>query len=232
MDSMDSENDEDLIFYMSCRVDDLATARAAFEEFYNRHYEDVYRKIYRWVVNRSPLTEDDARSIIVDAFRDLFEYKAQKYVPVGGTDKQMTSNVKAWFMRIVKNNVIDHFRTEQPMYGKVVSIDSMQGFDLPDVESEFELTAFEDKVQHMGQILDTLSERDRLIAMTIVSVVDLETGQQRRMSRDELESIADKIGTTSDYIRQLRKRLIERIKKEFEIDGRHEVNVVKIGAKS
>ncbi len=225
---MKEQHDEDLILFMACREEEPETAREAFLAFYDRHYQQLFRWIYRKFVINSQLTSEDAEEILVDAFRDLYFKKAQKYESPGGTAEQRTRNVKAWFMRIVTNDFYQYFRDQQPVYKNVVSLETVR-FDLADIENDFELTDYERNVQFMVEVLDSLNDKDRQIAMTIQEVVDIETGKQRRMSPQELEIIAANIETSPANIRQRRKRLIALIKAKFSDSEIQKLRVVKGG---
>lgn len=213
---MDDQSDEDLIVIMSWKDEESAAARSAWEEFYKRHYEEVYRRVWRWIGNRSPLDQDRARYLVVEAFRTLFESKAAKYKPVGGERSRQDRNAKAWFFRVVQNTINDEFRDTQPMYGKVVSLSDESGLEIADLENGLELSPYDEKVQRMGAILDSLNEREKRIAMTIASAINHDTGKQHRMSPRELHDLAEELETTPENIRQLRKRLKERIRSVFE----------------
>lgn len=213
---MEDQSDEDLIVIMSWKDEEPAAARGAWKEFYTRHHEEVYRRIWRWIGNRSPLDQDRTRDLVVEAFRTLFESKAAKYKPVGGERTRQDRNAKAWFFRIVQNTIHDEFRNSQPMYGKVVSLSDEAGLEIADLENGTALSPYEEKVQRMGVILDSLNEREKKIAMTIASAINYDSGKQQRMSSCELHDIAEELETTPENIRQLRKRLKERIRYLFE----------------
>jgi RNA polymerase sigma factor (sigma-70 family) len=213
---MEDQTDEDLIVIMSFKDEDPAAARGAWEEFYTRHYAEVFRRIWLWICNRGPLDEDRAQYLVLEAFRALFESKAAKYEPVGGERTRQDRNAKAWFFRIVQNTINDEFRHTQPIYGKVVSLSDESGIEIADLENGSELFPYEEKVQRMGAILDSLSERDKKIAMTIASAINYDTGKQHRMSPREIHDLAEALETTPENVRQLRKRLKEKIRSVFE----------------
>src|SRR5882672_11933172 len=58
------ETDEDLLVYMMMRADDPSVSNAAWAEFYQRHFEYLYRRCCR--LSRGILDEPGARDLVQD----------------------------------------------------------------------------------------------------------------------------------------------------------------------
>ena len=104
-----NESDADLLVCMTVADDDSLCARAAWEEFYRRHVEYLYRVCLRAY---DPILGGEAgvADLVADTFRAAYE-NAHKFDPAGIADAgRLRLRARAWLGWIARRTVRDVLR--------------------------------------------------------------------------------------------------------------------------
>lgn len=117
-----------------------------FIRAYEEHFRNLLRLCYLYVSDK-----EMAMDIVQDTFA-----KVWKYIFLGGVVK----NMKAFLYKILKNNIINYYRTK-----KTISLDSLiedEHFDIKDRNVEVSMEEHADAILAFKH-LDDISKRDKKI---------------------------------------------------------------------
>jgi hypothetical protein len=117
--------------------------------------------------------------------------------------------VRAWIGQIVRWVAADHFadRKRQPRSVTPACIGLLPERKCSDADSEL--------VAQVRSVIESLPEREQDIAWTVAHGWSEEHGQVR-WSQDDLDAIAGRFNLTRENIRQIRARLIRKLRTQLE----------------
>jgi RNA polymerase sigma factor (sigma-70 family) len=199
------ESDEDLLVYMTMRNDDLSVANSALSEFYERHKGYLYRVCRR--LTTGVLDESGAADLVQDTFIRAYE-RASTFDSEGITNPdRLQRRVKAWLGRIALNIFRDMLRGRAGI--REVSLDDEE------ISKEPEQTALPSTISSdrrlLDEAIDSLSEKEQRVLRTTFQY--FQPGKKnQRLPNDVAEDLAKSLTTTSDNIRQIRRRALRKIK--------------------
>lgn len=198
------ESDEDLLVFMTMRSDDLAVANAAFAEFYERHVHYLFRRC-RGATNKI-LDESGAWDIVQETFIRVYE-RAATFDGEGITDPdRLQRRVRAWLGRIAVNIFRDRLRGQLGV--REISLDDQEIAKEPESQSPSSPSA---NRKLLDEAIDSLSEKEQRVLRTTFQYY--QPGKQhQRLPNDVAEDLAKELETTSDNVRQLRHRALQKIK--------------------
>lgn len=198
------ESDEDLFVYMTMRADDPSVANAAWAEFYQRHFEYLYRRCCR--LSRGILDEPGARDLVQDTFIRAYK-KASTFNGDGITDPdRLQRRTRAWLGRIAQNIFRDMFRGREGI--REVPLDENELGSEPEHVQSSSLTLA--NRQLLDEAIDSLSEREQIVLRTTFQYY--QPGKQNQhLPHDVVEDLAKSLKTTSDNVRQIRSRALRKI---------------------
>jgi len=160
---------------------------ALFRPLYERHYESVFRQIYRRTTDME-LSGDLSSQVFLKALQKINTYTFQG-VPFS-----------AWLFRIAANEVSQHFRQQQS--NRVVSVNDLQLHDLID-EIGSDPEEMEALRRKMLGALDNLKEDD-------MQLIEMRFFEQR-----SFKEIAEIQGITENNAKVKVHRILERLKRKL-----------------
>lgn len=201
-----SATDADLFEWMAIGDSCATDAHAAFTEFYNRHAQYLFAQCERRY-------RGEAEDIVADTFRRVYESAGQfdRSTLANVTDATAARRlVRAWVGQIVRWVASDHFaeRDRQPESVTPGCISSLPDTRCADLASE---TTDSELVMQVRNVITALPEREQAIAWTIAHSWCPELGRLR-WSQDDLDAIGERFGLTRENIRQIRIRLIRKLR--------------------
>lgn len=199
------ESDADLLVYMAMADDDPACARVAWEAFYRRHVEYLYRvclRAYSGILGG----EAGAADLVAEAFRAAFE-NAHKFDPAGITDaNRLRLRARAWLGWIARRIVQDILRGRSRLPTQSLELDHWQQV----AEHERPGAGASAKEDAVRQAVESLSEREQLVIRTTLQWYRPEK-QHQRLPNDIAADLARTLGTTPENLRQIRSRAMKKI---------------------
>jgi RNA polymerase sigma factor (sigma-70 family) len=202
-----AESDEDLLVWMSWRVDQTQTAKAACTELYARHVEYLFRRLAK---HREAIGEHEIEDIVIESFKKAYE-KARTYQPVGGSNRDIARrNVRAWLGTIAHNLVMDQLRRPDRALRLVGEWEPLEESIRPLGDGEF---TPEHRLLH--EALATLSENERRV-LEVTTQFMAPGEKHQRLPSGIAEDLAKSLHTTVDNIRQLRKRALDKLRMYME----------------
>lgn len=202
-----NHTDADLFEGMARAGACATTAHACFAEFHRRHASYLYAVCVRRY-------RHEAEEIVAETLRRVYASAAQ-FDRTALTDTSSPDAarhlVRAWVGRIVRWVAADHFadRNRFPPCVTLASIASVCEARSDTRERDSEL------VEHVRAVIESLSEREQEIAWTVAHGWSPEHGQVR-WSQEDLDAIAARFGMTRENIRQVRARLIRKLRERLE----------------
>jgi RNA polymerase sigma factor (sigma-70 family) len=198
--------DADLFGGMAQVETRTAEAHAAFAEFHRRHAAYLFAVCERRY-------RSEAEEIVAETLRRVYESAPQfdRSALADATADAARQLVRAWMGRIVRWVAADHFadRKRRP---QTVTPDRI--CPKPDPRrsdpTDFTDTNAELVAQVRG-VIESLSEREQDIVWTVAHGWSPEHGQVR-WTQDDLDAIAGRFGLTRENIRQVRSRLIRKLR--------------------
>lgn len=158
---------------------------ANFRPLYQRHYEPIYRFIYRRTTD-AELSADLCSQVFLKAMQRLHSYQFRG-VPFS-----------SWLFRIASNEIAQHYRAQKN--NRSVSLDSMQ---LGEMAEEMDLEDNYWQVEQMIGLLDELKPDDLLL-------VEMRFFEQR-----PFKEIAEILEITESNAKVKTYRILERLKKKI-----------------
>ena len=194
--------DADLLEWMAPARACVAGAHAAFAEFHRRHAAYLYAVcVRRYRGEAEEIVAETLRRVYESA--PLFDRSALAALPSADAARQF---VRAWTGRIVRWVAADHFadRNRRPPTAPPAWISG-----LPDPAAAAEADSA--VVARVRDVIEGLPEREQEIAWTIAHGWSPEHGQVR-WSQDDLDAIARRFRLTRENIRQIRTRLLRKLR--------------------
>jgi len=206
-----TESDEDLLVYMTMRGEKRVVADAAFTEFYNRHVAYLYgicRRTYRCLLGEAGVVD-----LVQGVFLRVYD-RADTYDRNFASGQAASSQrVRAW-MGMIAANIFRSSLRHQPPLKLADDLDKKEQAAMfqpsPDCDGlpSPRLIAF-------CEALDTLSEKERDVLIVWAEYYRFGNKYQR-LPDDISASLAGKWNTTSENVRQIRKRAIDKLRKHVE----------------
>jgi|SRR5262245_37866236 len=211
-----ARTDADLFEWMALAGTCIAKAHAAFAEFHHRHATYLFAVCERRY-------RGEAEEIVAETLRRVYESAPQFDRSVLATVSAADAArrlVRAWIGQIVRWVAADHFasRKHHPQTVTPARISFASGplpLNSAPTEADSELIA------QVRGVIESLPEREQTIAWTIAHGWSPEHGQVR-WSQEDLDALASRFELTRENIRQIRARLIRKLRVLLEplINGR------------
>jgi RNA polymerase sigma factor (sigma-70 family) len=198
--------DADLIEWMAVGDACAAEAHAAFTEFYGRHAQYIFAVCERRYGG-------EAEDIVADTFRRVYESASQfdRNTLVNVQDATAARLlVRAWMGQIIRWVAADHF-AERDRHGKTVTPKCITSLPDKTCADPANPAADSELVTQVRNVISTLSEREQAIAWTIAHSWCPELGRLR-WTQEDLDTIGERFNLTRENIRQIRTRLIRRLR--------------------
>lgn len=206
---------EMLLEGLKSTIDEMEQRQLQFE-FYSRFSRYLYKAALQKFRNfRDPefLTEEVLQKTFITAFEKI---KADKFsFPAKATAADHDKITKAWLGKIatneskkaigkIVNDKVDYEQLElpEPTYDQFGNI---YGERIEEVPNEFKL-----KLQ---AALNLLSEKEKHIILTYAAEGCIETNRRQKISDSTLQYLCEYYSTTTDAIKQCKKRALDKIKK-------------------
>jgi RNA polymerase sigma factor (sigma-70 family) len=198
------ETDEDLLVYMTMREDDPLTANEAWAEFFRRHIDYMYGKCQE--VCRGILAGSGPDDLAQLAFIRAFE-RANTFKPGPTKDPDMLRlRVRAWLGKIALHIYCDMLRGRKDW--KELAVDKQELEEVPEqLPAAPTTSAYK---QLLDDAIDSLSEKKQHI-LRVTYQYNQPGRKHQRLPNDVSEELAKTLSTTSDNIRQLRRRALQEV---------------------
>ncbi len=192
------DTDEDLLVYMAMRIEDLDGAREAWGKYYERHIEFIYGVLKGRLAR--DLTDDSIKDLAQETMRRAYS-RAETYSPalgdMNGAKRPETAS-RPWLMAIARNLVQDalaqtEFSNSEERLAAEPCADTA-----PSVSDE--------QFAEVSREMRELSEREQEVITLTLSVYP------DRLSPGQARALADRLGTTTANMRQIRKRALAKLK--------------------
>lgn len=191
---------------MSWQGDDQERAKAACGEFYERHSEYLYRRLAKHIPS---IGEHAVEDLVMDAFKRAFE-KAVTYVPLKDADPIAgRRNVRAWLGKIAHNLFQDYLRRPD---ARLKLVREWEPYEQKLVADSDLSSGSDDELLHLALATLAPDER-RVVDMTMQHLAPGEKHQ--RLPNGVAEELAKSLDTTTDNVRQLRRRAYQKIREYF-----------------
>jgi RNA polymerase sigma factor (sigma-70 family) len=204
-----NHTDADLFESMALAAISTPTAHAAFAEFHRRHAAYLYAVCLRRY-------RAEAEEIVAETLRRVYE-SAPRFdraaLTASASPDASRRLVRAWIGQIVRWVAADHFaerklREFTVTHERIGSLPDRKSLALAEIP-EAELVA------HVRGVIESLPEREQDIAWTVAHGWSEEHGQVR-WSQEDLDAIAGRFNLTRENIRQIRARLIRKLRVQLE----------------
>ncbi len=204
-----AETDADLFAGMALGGACVARAHACFAEFHRRHAAYLFAVCERrYRESAEEIAAETLRRVYESA--PLFDRSALADAESPDATRRL---VRAWVGRIVRWVAADHFTDRERC--STVPIDSIAQW----AELQGSLSAAPGRdaelVAQVRGVIEELSEREQEIAWTVAHGWSPEHGQTR-WSQDDLDALAARFGLSRENIRQVRARLIRKLREQLE----------------
>ncbi len=203
-----NEGDADLLVYMGLADSDLVCARAAWDVFYRRHVEYLYRvclRAYGDILGG----EAGVADLVAEAFRAAYE-NAHKFDPAGITDaNRLRRRVRAWLGWIARRLVQDILRGRSRLPTRALELDHWQQVAEPERLGGEAGNEPSPKEKAVRQAVESLSEREQLVIRTTLQWYHPEK-QHQRLPNDIAADLGRTLGTTPENLRQIRRRAMRK----------------------
>jgi RNA polymerase sigma factor (sigma-70 family) len=205
--------DEDLLALMAKRDDaeSEATAQAALAAFYERHEGFLY-KACRWRLSDF-IDEATTEDLVDDTFIRVYE-RAGKFRPSESSDPdQRRGRVRAWLVTIAKRLLYSSLRAQKGVQEAQLTDEEWERLD---EETCGGASAEPESLEHRlvrEAFEQVLSAKEKLVVEATLDSYKVEPGRrQQRLSNEDSKALADKLSTTPEYVRHVRKRAYRKIK--------------------
>jgi RNA polymerase sigma factor (sigma-70 family) len=206
-------SDEDLLAWMARRDDEesAATAQAAFAAFYERHEGFVYRACRRRFSGF--IDEATTEDLVSDTFYRVYE-RAGRFRPSESSDPdQRRGWVRAWLVTIAKRLLYSSFRAKKGVKEEQLTDEEWELLD-EDMcgRASAEPESLENRLVREA-FEQVLNDKQKLVVEATLDSYKVEPGRkQQRLSNEDSKALADKLGTTSEDVRQTRRRAYRKIR--------------------
>jgi RNA polymerase sigma factor (sigma-70 family) len=214
--SFGNDSDYDLLGYMAMKDDDPASAQAAWEEFYCRHIGYIYGALEK--AHGKYLDNGSLQDLAEETLMRVYE-RADKFNenPDVTESTIQCRHVRGWMAKIAQNIYTDELRKQG-------------GFRIirPEDEIEWEQISFEVfcdakiqdenfdelkklKLQWIREAFQNLNEKEQYVLL-VAADYEKPSQQHQRLPNKISQELAQALNTTSDGVRQIRKRAKDAIK--------------------
>ena len=194
-----SYSDEDLFVLMSYRKENEKEAQEAFRIFYERYKRLLWSLCYS-VCTKLDLENGKELAHYVFNSTMMAIYKHPTY-------DSRKSKLSTWMSKIAYNEALDFIKEHSMNDGKNISLNEEITEDIPDKE-DYIIDFDTPQKKILNDALNMLSERDREILLTCYMYQE----ENRHLSDEVLGELTEKYSTTSDNIRQIKKRALDKVK--------------------
>ena len=199
------ETDGDLLVFMAMEADSLGCARAAWEVFYSRHVEYLYRVCLRAYGDLLG-GEAGVGDLVAEVFRLAYE-NARKFDPAGITDgDRLRLRVRAWLGWVARRIVQDTLRSRGRMPTQGLELGTWQ--QVAYVEKPTSKPSARQEL--VRRAIESLGEREQLVIRTTLQWYRPEK-QHQRLPNDIASELANTLVTTPENLRQIRRRAMRKI---------------------
>jgi RNA polymerase sigma factor (sigma-70 family) len=205
--------DEGLLALMAMRDDEesAAQAGAAFAAFYERHEGFVYRACRRRFSGF--IDEATTEDLVGDTFYRVYE-RAGRFRPSESSDPdQRRGWVRAWLVTIAKRLLYSSFRAKKGVKEEQLTDDEWERLD---EDTCGRASAEPESLEHRlvrEAFEQVLTDKQKLVVEATLDSYKVEPGRkQQRLSNEDSKALADKLGTTSEDVRQTRRRAYRKIR--------------------
>ncbi len=202
------EPDDILLYYMESAEENPELARSAWMEFYNRHYRYLFCVCERFTkkIGGRRRPEDLVQDVFGNAYRGAGTFQGN-----GLTGKALTTRVRQWLGGIANNILRTWMGIDLP-----VAAESLQpGYweNVPDTsEEQSESTTVDSgRLRLVEEAMALLSDDEQHILRITFAHHDLSKKHQR-LPNHVSQELARALGTTTDNIRQMRYRAVQKVK--------------------
>lgn len=201
--------ESDLIEWMAAAESCQKEAEAAFAEFHRRHAKYLYAQLQK----RYPgFAEDIASETLLRAYKKAGKFDLKRLTN-SGTPEQQRPKVRAWLGGIAHNLAADLYaaREKDPVtHSSTTSLPDDWGHD----RASDEPVSNDELSDRVREVLDSLPEREREIALVMAH--NWQSGEKaNRWSREEIATVAARLGETPENIRQIKCRLHKKLEKRL-----------------
>jgi len=199
---LSEETDEDLLVYMTMRADEPLVANEAWAEFFRRHIDYMYgkcRDVCRGVLAGSG-PDDLAQLTFIRAYEKASTFKSGEI-----KDPDMLRlRVRAWLGRIAQNIYRDMLRGRKD--SKELAVDREELEEAPEQVLAAPTTSTHKRL--LDEAIDSLSEKKQHV-LRITYQYNQPGKKHQRLPNQVTEELAKTLNTTSNNIRQLRRRALQ-----------------------
>jgi len=198
-----ADTDYDLLEIMTWQQLDPEASREAWAEFYRRHVAYLYRVCRRFA--HSLGGDAAAEDLTAETFRRVYESAARTFKP--GTSKDpdaIVRHVRAWLGTIAQNLAKDALRNDESHEGHLTQ-EHWQ--DIPDRPAPTDSPRAKRLWLTMQNVL---TERERDVLHVTFQWYDPKRPNQR-LPNEIAAELAARWGTSSENIRQIRKRALRKL---------------------
>ena len=200
-----NEGDADLLAYMAMAVEEPTCARAAWELFYRRHVEYLYR-VCLGAYGDMLGGEMGVADLVAEAFRVAYE-NAHKFEPAGIADpERLRLRARGWLGWIARRLVQDLLRRRGKLPTQSLELDHWQ--QVAERGRPGGKPSANERL--VREAIGSLSEREQLVIRTTFQWYRPEKGHQR-LPNDVAAELARTLGTTPENLRQIRRRALKKI---------------------
>ncbi|MBN9120567.1 MAG: sigma-70 family RNA polymerase sigma factor [Planctomycetes bacterium] len=210
---LSAHTDADLFAGMALAGASVARAHACFAEFHRRHAAYLFAVCARRY-------REAAEEIVAETLRRVYEsaprFDRSALADVSGPDAARQL-VRAWIGQIVRWVAADHFadRTRNAAVALDRAGPLSEPLSEPRTEPQSVAGRGAELVEQVRCVIEGLSAREQEIAWTVAHGWSPEHGQLR-WSQEDLDAIGERFGLSRENIRQIRARLIRKLRARLE----------------
>lgn len=224
--AFETDSDADLLGYMAMSSEDPSSAKAAGGEFYKRHAGWLHTAVRRTGLsgvsggNRDEASKDLVQDTFVMAYRRAGTFVADRSAQ--DDPLRARAQVRAWLSSIAKNVFLSANRRNVQVDLAVVSLTPFE----ENRQQSGEGSEDSAKVRAMRDALEQLDTRERDILLTTLEY-ERPGAENQRLPNEVMRQLAERVRTTPENIRTIRKRAKAKLKDAVEKTlasgrGRHE----------
>lgn len=205
-DDLSTLDDADLLEFMAAAAEEPKLARDAFDEFYRRHIDFLYRACHRrFARNGDAFLED----LVSDAFLRAYECAGTYKVPASRDQDSRRRNARAWLARITERLAFDMLAPRRG--AKLLLRDDEFWSAVANEATPAEENAPSAQHEMLLTLLDRLTDRERQVLVATADFYEPD-GTARRMPIHAVAELERHLDTTSANIRQIRSRAMKKIR--------------------
>lgn len=213
------ETSDEYLLVMMARGDTSSEeAGMAWQEFYKRHQSYVSNVIYRVSSSWAGITDVDKRDLVHEVFIKVFE-KSASYKSKNLEDlKQAKGQARAWISQIAKNLAFDLLRNRQGLISESYEDEQIRNeLEKAQLQKEKESSSSATPPENSTHqsLFDGLNAKERKVLAVYAHHCD-PSSKQLTIPDADLEALAQEINTSKSNIRQIKKRAVDKIKKNAE----------------